>query len=209
MQAMETITTECPSCLNPTKHNIHYSITKLDADLPYDYENTFSIIECNGCTNISMLYKVRDLKDNEIEEVNYPDAHLYKISEIDRFFLKPDVLKQVPKIIQSLYKEVKDAFNSQSPILSGIGLRTLVEAICIEQNIAGRDLKTKIENLHKQGFISNTELPLIDKLRLIGNVSAHEIKTIQISTLVLAVEIVNHILKSIYILPNINNQINI
>lgn len=86
-------------------------------------------------------------------------------------------------------------------------MRTLVEAICIHQNIEGKNLKDKIENLHKAGLISTSEAPILDKLRLIGNVSAHQIKKLNINKLEYALDIINHVLKSIYILPKINRKL--
>lgn len=65
----------------------------------------------------------------------------------------------------------------------------------------------KIKKLSEEGLISTNEHPILDKLRLIGNASAHSIKSIDIEYLEYALEIVNHIIKSIYILPNIDKKL--
>ena len=85
-----------------------------------------------------------------------------------------------------------------------MGLRMLVEAICLEQKIPGLNLQSKIRKLHELGMISKNELPILDKLRLIGNDSAHKIKSFSIDKLSYALDIINHIIKSIYVLPKIN-----
>ena len=113
----------------------------------------------------------------------------------------------MPKLLNDLYEEVEGAFKENSNILAGVGLRMLVEALCLEQKIKGRNLQEKIKNLHTSGLISANEVPILDKLRLIGNFSAHEIKGLSISKLEYALDIVNHVLKSIYILPKINKKL--
>jgi hypothetical protein len=85
----------------------------------------------------------------------------------------------------------------------------LVEAICLDQSIIGSNLLKKIEKLHHEGFISKSELPILDKLRITGNDSAHKIKGLSMYKLELALGIVNHVLTSIYILPVINKKLEI
>ena len=136
---------------------------------------------------------------------NYPNDQLNEGYSYD--FLSADDMSALPVMISELYKEVAKAFNANSDILSGIGLRTLVEAVCINQKITGKNLKERIQNLHKMGLVSKKEEPILDKLRLIGNVSAHQIKSLGMEQLEHALNIVNHIIKSIYILPMLDKKI--
>jgi hypothetical protein len=135
---------------------------------------------------------------------NYPDDQV-----LDYNFLPDEHIAVLPKTVKRLYDEVISAFESDSPILSGVGLRALVEAICIHQSIPGDNLLKKIIKLQHEGFISKTELPILDKLRIIGNDSAHKMKGLPMKKLELALGIVNHVLTSIYYLPRINKALKV
>ena len=75
----------------------------------------------------------------------------------------------------------------------------LVEAVCLDRKINGRDLKDKISKLLNDGLISKNDYEIIDRLREIGNISAHEIKAPSNSDLEASLETVNHLLQTVYI----------
>lgn len=179
---------------------------------PKNAEKTFEIflvVKCLGCNTISFVHRIsgkgfvdKDRGKNYIE-INYPEKEL----ENDAELLTQEEQSKLPKILRKLYEEVEIAFEYDSTILSGIGLRMLIEAICLEQNIQGKYLKQKIEQLHNAGLITKKDLPALDKLREIGNISAHEIRSVQGHKLHYALKVVNHVLKSIYILPTIQKKL--
>ncbi len=164
----------------------------------------FSIVECMGCDSVSFLQIVKLSKRSKPMHFNYPDD-----SEGYYNVLSQEYVKFFPKMIRGLYDEVISAFETNSVILLGVGLRALVEAICMDQSIPGNNLLKKIEALHHEGLISKSELPILDKLRIIGNNSAHKMEGLPMKKLELALGIVNHILTSIYILPIINKRLKI
>ena len=122
-------------------------------------------------------------------------------------FLDFEHKELLPKKIQRLYDQIESAFESDSDIGAGLLLRTMIEAICINLKIPGRNLQAKLDGLLIKGLIATVERPILDKLRLIGNDSAHKIKSLSMDKLELALSIVNHVLRSIYILPKINRQL--
>jgi hypothetical protein len=198
----KTVVTYCSECDGDKNHK------KLFSKIPKRYSKSveeFSVVECMGCNSISFLQTIKLSKKSKTIQVNYPDdGRLAHYS-----FLPEAHVRVFPKKILSLYDEVISAFESDSSILSGIGLRALVEAICIDQTIPGGNLLKKIEALHNAGFISKSELPILDKLRVIGNDSAHQIKSLPMNKLELALGIINHVLTSIYVLPIINRKLEI
>lgn len=211
----------CRSCKKDTNHKVisRYDDVFVPEEDTYDpFElSAYMIIRCMGCDAVSfMLYNKTSSEGN----IDFPDDFnkedeegisfltLYPEVDVDNLnkFIEND-LHRLPKQINELYEELKYAFENESRVLAGIGLRTLVEAICINQNISGSNLQMKIKKLSEEGLISTNEHPILDKLRLIGNASAHSIKSIDIEYLEYALEIVNHIIKSIYILPNIDKKL--
>lgn len=77
----------------------------------------------------------------------------------------------------------------------------LIEAICLDQNIVGKNLPAKIVKLYDAGFISKNDIPKLNILRDMGNVSAHEIRAFSMKDLSDALDIIDHILKGIYVMP--------
>jgi len=129
---------------------------------------------------------------NEQEEFNLFDYEKYD---------------QFPGKIRDLYIELETAFQAESLILAALGLRTLVEAVCIDQNMEGDNLAKKIKSLETNGLISRNDLPILDKLRELGNASAHQTKRFSSEKLGYALDVVNHALTSIYLLPKLNRKL--
>ncbi|MGC4058889.1 MAG: DUF4145 domain-containing protein [Chitinophagaceae bacterium] len=207
------ISTHCLSCKGHTNQKVlHCTVTEEtpeDEDFYIRNQHEYMVIECAGCDTISFLKRITFLEPNDPDEqpmvadMNYPEDNS------GFMFLAEEDQEILPRVLRKLYLEIISAFNAESEILSGIGLRTLVEAICVEQKIAGANLQKKIIGLKESGLISTNEVPILDKLRLIGNAATHQIKGIPIYMLCYALDIVNHVLKSIYVLPSINKKIKI
>ena len=205
------IVTKCGQCNRVTHQKILCSKKRVDDNEYMEIYDLYMMVECGGCKNISFVIRSSDpnaLPDElPYEDHNYPAAA--EDWDVQYHFLREKDQELLPSKVYFLYDEIKTTFRTQSNILAGIGLRMLVEAICLQQRIPGDNLKKKIERLHSQGMISATELPIIDKLRLIGNQSTHQIKEFSSEKLSYALDIINHILTSIYILPKINRKLKV
>ena len=89
----------------------------------------------------------------------------------------------LPAKIRSLYDELTYTLEVEARISAGMILRTIVKAICLNQGVNGNNLQEKIRNMQVNGLISKNELPILDKLRTIGNLSIHEIKSFPLEKL--------------------------
>lgn len=200
----------CVDCDRVTKHAIIFTYDfeeevdlkshGMKSNLFLDHE--FMIIQCGGCDNVSFVDAIPVIGDVH----QYPEPVK---KDLQGLFLQSHELKKVPKEISGLYEEVSITLRHSASILAGIGLRTLVEAICLQQKIEGYNLQIKIKELLTHGLISKQEEPILDKLRTIGNAAAHKIKAVDADSLRHALLIVNHILRSIYILPGLGGKIKI
>ena len=196
------VLTYCGTCYGD-KHHVKLFSKKVKGPLKSDEE--YAVVQCLGCKTVSFLQIVKsNRKSAKPKHYNYPndDDDFY-------LFLPNDNVDLLPKSIAQLYEELVVAFDSDSPILAGIGLRALVESVCIDQKIQGKNLQIKIQGLNNKGLISTAELPILDKLRLIGNSSAHESKSLPMRKLESALGIINHVLISIYLLPKINKKLKV
>jgi hypothetical protein len=213
VKKLKIINTQCSTC--DRKTNQHILFLKREKKKNEHNEKEIEIvdyltIECAGCKTVSFLHRelYEDINGEEgFIDNHYPNNSNYHWGEFN--FLSDEDQDELPTPLYNLYEEVKLAFENDSNILAGIGLRTLVEAVCLHQKIAGKNLQDKIKNLQTQGLISSAELPILDKLRLIGNMSTHQVKAIPLDKLNYALDIINHVLKSIYVLPKINRKLKI
>lgn len=200
----------CWSCNKPTKHIVRakynfkeiFSLREIGGFGTMELDHEYLIAQCGGCDHVSLIDIV--FCEGNWQVYQYPE--LAK-KEYEGLFLDQNELFEVPEEISNLYQEVTQAYKNQTPILCGVGLRILVEAICINRQIKGDNLMQKIKGLKDAGLISATELPILDKLRNIGNAAAHEIKGMDEQTLKHALLIINHIIRSIYILPGFSTKI--
>lgn len=209
------IKTRCEECRNNTNQDVIFA-TRVLRDEEYITRQTsvksyeeYMVVQCLGCNTISFLLRLsgKNFIDEELGrnylDINFPEREYDNEIPLLNFHDQ----RKLPRQLIKLYEEVEIAFENDANMLAGIGLRMLIEAACLEQHIQGSNLKIKIERLHDAGLISKNEIAILDKLREIGNMSAHEIKSFSIYKLKHALEVINHILKSIYILPKISKKI--
>lgn len=205
---VQKVSAKCPDCRRVTNHIVKAKYVfkethEFDENNFIDMDHEYRIMQCAGCNRVSF----QDLIpwDEGYHVFQYPTP---VEAELEGKFLEEDDLCDLPNEIRDLYLEVKKALQHETNLLAGIGLRTLVEAVCLNQSIAGHNLQEKIKGLRTAGWVSDQELPIIDKLRLIGNVSTHEIIALESEMLVHSLQIINHMLKSVYILPAVATKIN-
>ena len=207
MSSRKTIT-YCKSCKRETNHIIRVEYKPE----PVPIEETgrigldeYYIVQCQGCDHIGFHHRYQDPDAFNQEGIHYwfekhfpedPDRYA------DNTFLQDEEHDELPRLLYDIYNELKIAFRGETDVLAGVALRMVVEAVCLHQKFPGRNLKAKISKLFDNGLISNNDYEVIDKLREIGNVSAHQIKSPSGSDLEAALEAVNHLLRTVYIVAN-------
>ena len=107
----------------------------------------------------------------------------------------------LPFPLPNIYKETHAALVNQQPVLAGIGIRALVEAVCNDQAAQGKNLEQKIDGLMNMGLLTKDQAEFLHGLRILGNEAAHEVKPHKEDTLGAAMDVVEHLLKTVYILP--------
>jgi hypothetical protein len=100
-----------------------------------------------------------------------------------------------------MYRETLRALDAGAFTLCGAGLRGTVEALCLEQQVAGRDLKTKIDALVEAGHLAPNQAGHLHEERYLGNAAVHEMETPARSDLDDGLQIIEGLLKTIYVLP--------
>jgi len=88
-------------------------------------------------------------------------------------------------------------------ILAGIGIRALIETVCKEKKATGRTLEEKIDSLASMRFLTKTSAEALHSMRIIGNAAAHEVAVHSEETFRIVLDVVEHLLLDVYILPKI------
>ncbi len=104
--------------------------------------------------------------------------------------------RNLPKKLTSIYEETLNAVNNEAMVLGAIGIRTLLEGICADKNIGGRNLESKINNL--SSILPQNIVTHLHSMRFLGNEAAHELAAPSYSELNLAIEICEDLLNFIY-----------
>jgi hypothetical protein len=197
-------------CYRCGKHTNHTVLEKKEIrshpDDPEQWAEDHYFGECAGCDAITYAIEFSHQDDwnpntGEIDSTwkTYPRASTARQAMNDDHHL--------PGKISSIYQEVIGAMNSQLPVLSAIGLRALIEAICRDRNIAGGNLQKLIDGLATSGVLSNAQATILHGHRFLGNVAAHEIVSPKPKELVAALEIAETLMRTIYVLPELSKHI--
>ncbi|MFQ5894396.1 MAG: DUF4145 domain-containing protein [Nitrospinota bacterium] len=104
--------------------------------------------------------------------------------------------KALPEKLFSIYREIIHAYNGSLNVLCAAGARALLEGICEDKGISGKNIEEKVEGL-KRLLPAN----IVDDLhgfRFIGNRALHELEAPSREDLGLAIEIIEDLLNFIY-----------
>lgn len=199
---------QCNHCKTYTSHAVtasHRVHSEPEEDV--QWTTTYRILTCKGCETFTFSIEASNSEDydpdtgDEIVTYKYyppRNAGREPIAGCDQ---------HLPKKLIRIYKEVLAALNHGMPLLAGIGLRTLIEALCNNQKAVGNDLKQKIDSMATKGVIAEKQAELLHKHRFLGNVAAHEVQAADPHELVAATDIAETMIKTIYILPVVGNTI--
>lgn len=198
----EILKTDCENCRGHRNHEVLAVIETTGDPDDYQFHKYDCIIKCRGCDTISFLTRFKDLESGgytdegcweyEISDTRYP--YIFEtINDVEDFDLVPD-------IVSKIYKETKSAIQSKSFIIAGAGMRAIIEAICNDQEITGKDLKSRINKLVTLGLVSKEDAKRLHAIRFLGNDSVHDIKPAKKAALAISLRIVNHIIETLYTL---------
>lgn len=193
----------CQKCLQKTNHNSLFK--KEIGSKPNDdfgWSKSFEVIECSGCETIQFreIYGDEDMVySNDGEEgEHYNEEICYPLSIENHTALKK--LHWLPYKIKTIYLETLEAIKVKSYILAGVGFRAIIEAICIDKDIKGKNLQNKIDNLLKEKLITQRESNRLHSIRFLGNDSIHEMLSPEPKKLFVVLDLVEHLLNNLYLI---------
>ena len=203
----EKIRIHCGECKRDTNHAVlaMREVKSLSGDdYPWGIKHHFC--QCAGCD--SYCYAIAEWRDYDWNpDTNELFCRWKTYPRAKGEYLPIDDIYELPNKVRTIYQEILGALNAQLPVLTAIGLRALIEAICKEQGIPRGNLEKRIDGLATQKVLSQSQVKILHSLRFLGNGAAHEIELAKRTELVAALEIAEAMLRTIYVLPGLSNKI--
>lgn len=211
----------CSKCARKTNHMVLQSVDTTGSEVvgyfegaedTTDWSNKYQIIQCQGCDTISFRHvnwfseDVGPYDDGTTESI-YPERSERSLS-VKRF-------RNVPATLSSIYRETVECFNYEINTLCAAGLRAIVEGICADQGIPDgpvevpmkggstkivrkNNLQGKIAGLYEKGILTEPHSKILHEHRYLGNEAIHDLNQPSSDELKLAIEIIEHTLKTLY-----------
>ncbi|MDR6528271.1 hypothetical protein J2787_003690 [Chryseobacterium rhizosphaerae] len=193
----------CPFCCRNTNHSSLFKKTiNSSQNDDFYWSKDYEIIQCNGCDNIQFrtVYEDESMRDYDefrgeiyYEDKDYFPKNLLRHNSIN-------YAHEIPVKIRIVYFETVEALKNKIYLLAGVGLRAVIEAICLEQNIPGRNLEIKINKLVQNNLITKKDASLLHSIRFLGNDSVHEMAVPNEQKLRIALDIIESLLKNLYLI---------
>lgn len=182
---------DCRECLRPTKHYLIHSVNMVGVE----WNEKYQIVQCMGCESISFCrINFKNNQSNNKEEIDLYPSRIRGRQKLE--------IESLPPTIAEIYEEIHLALSNKLLVLATIGIRTLIEAVCDEKNSTARSLRDKINSLVDMKLLTPKNANNLNKLRSFGNMAAHEVKTPSEHILHNSIDIIEHLLKEVY-LPEI------
>ena len=194
----------CRVCKHPTNHDVLFSKDASgdtdDGDIRW--WTSHQVLQCCGCDKISFRETHKDTESIDpytgqldVMETLYPSRTEGRppMEGHDNFPVKT----------RRIYSETLKALNHNALILAAIGLRAVIESVCLEQKTKAKVLAKGIDELAESGLLSQKQAQFLHAHRFMGNVAAHEMVAPNATELVAALDIAETLLKTIYVLPEV------
>ncbi|NTX65939.1 DUF4145 domain-containing protein [Myxococcus sp. CA051A] len=205
MPTEETISNPCNACERKTNHKILHNETH-GVEGPDDYPDYmhYQIVQCLGCDTFSFRRHYEDYGspvDNEDGTVS-PSISTNTYPSFLKSRLALHEFSPVPEVVRAIFTETINATKEGALTLAGIGFRAVIEAICNDKGIPGKDLQKKISALAQKGMISKLEEKRLHSIRFLGNDAAHDIKRPSQESITTVLKITEHLIENIYTLDS-------
>jgi hypothetical protein len=200
----------CNQCKSETKHFCHCSHTRRreyiagnlvenPTNNPIgnwdEYDETINKMWiCAGCEQASLEIRYTNSSMFEQDGTQIYEVNLFPVRAESHIAKKR--FSQLPLRLKSIYHEVLLAYNNQMYLSCAVGIRTLIEGICADKEITGKNLVAKINGLEQ--ILPKTIVVHLHSLRFMGNEATHDLSAPTQDELRLAIEICEDLLNYLY-----------
>ncbi len=191
----------CPRCQNTTNHSVLFSKEETGDDI-YWWQSKYSVVECMGCEGIQ--FHKEDIDESDFEWNEYGPSEIQP--RVSTYPHKKNIVNPIsdtwrlPSSIKNLYVQTIDCLNRSYLQLAAAGFRAIIEAICKESGVGGKNLETMINNLAKAHIITDKDRDHLHAIRFMGNDSIHNVKVYREPEVSIVAHVVNAIVTSLYVI---------
>jgi hypothetical protein len=200
----------CPACSRETRHTVRNQLT---TTVPAEKDpleagkgerllfiwTTLQILQCGNCGTPRF-------RQGWNPTPHLPGTWVWGMHAAGQPEQEPAMAGNcLPLSITALCREARLAFRSGALNSATVAMRSVIEAVCIDRRCRGENLKKKIGKL--SGVLSATEIHLLQMQRVLGNSAAHQMQTPTAAELAVALDVLEHLLKTLYDLPRHAEQL--
>jgi Domain of unknown function (DUF4145) len=194
-----------PRANRATSHDVLFTkeISESSDEGEFHWGSEYHTLKCRGCGTVSFAEIAWNSEDTDFEGQPHMRTTLYPSRGVRKPIEGNYVL---PPKVRVVYLETLTALSNTAPILSAIGIRAVVEAICADKGSRDGNLEKKIDDLVANGSLAAQQADFLHLQRFMGNAAAHEIEPPDEPELRAALDIVENMLKTLYILPELAKE---
>ena len=198
----------CNTCKNRTNHLLdskhtrwYFELENEEDEFPLwseEWEYRFWI--CMGCDTavLEEVYNGPECSTDEDGDTLYVYATYPKRSSSE---LVPKRFSSIDNDLSEIYKEIIATFNSGLPILCAVGLRALLEGICVSKGITdevSRGFEGKLNELKSGKHLPVNIVDGLHSFKFMGDNAAHRLVSPSRAELKLAIQIMEDLLNFLY-----------
>lgn len=117
---------------------------------------------------------------------------------------KPDWYEHLPSSVRSLLDEVYVGLSNDMCALPSMGLRTVIDMVCVDLVGDVGSFGEKLKALRAQGHVSDREKTTLEIAIDVGSASAHRGHNPSVEDINSLLDICEHLLKGVYVLPAVS-----
>ena len=189
----------CNRCKNSTNHSVkgeHCSQSHVEENgrLLFWEEMGYRLWICSGCDEgtLESCYtndSYRDGNGDLVYDLEYFPPRKQGYIPLKKF-------RKLPRTLAGLYGESVEAYNNKLLILCAGGLRALIEGICVDKEITGDNLASKIDAM--TSILPKNIVENLHNFRFMGNKALHELNPPDRKDLRIAIEVSEDLMNYIY-----------
>lgn len=194
----------CLHCKGEIKHEFLIGLETQEITEEENYYAEYDLLRCINCESIT--YKTDHYTSDDVVQIpnQYGELEWDRLTRPNYYPTRDKelantthVINLLPDSIQDTFNEVITALNNKLEILSGLGLRTLLEQIC-KHFIKDDDLGRILQKFEDEGYISTKQRYLLDDIRYIGNDAAHRAESNSIKKHKLSLSILMNLIQLLF-----------
>ena len=186
----------CNTCGRETNH-----LTRGEYEIKEDVNDegafeaeTHRLLSCAGC-DTPTLETQTSLFDPSEGESSLHDLFSYQ-PERNQQSHNVKLFRRIPPKLRAIYRQSVAAYNHSLPVLCAAGFRALIEGICADKKIVGRNLEKKIDAM--EAILPKNIVENLHGFRFMGNDAVHELAAPKMEDLKIAIDVSEDLLNFLY-----------